>query len=97
MNDLFSYPDSPGFKEATTSAEAAASMEKAAPVLRDKCRRALLFGPATADEVATRLGLSVLAVRPRFTELQRFGVIAETGERRPNESGRSAKVWKLAA
>lgn len=95
--DLFTYPDKLGFKEATTSAEAAASMEKSAPLLRDKCRRALLFGPATADEIAERLGVSVLAVRPRFTELLRNGQIDETGERRKNASGRSAKVWKLAA
>lgn len=97
MEDLFTYPDRPGFKEPTTSADAAASMEKSAPRLRDKCKRALLFGPATADEVAKRLDMSVLAIRPRFTELQRQGVIAETGERRPNESGRNAKVWRLAA
>ena len=95
--DLFDYPASPGFKEDTTSREAAASMADAAPKLRDKCKRALSLGPATADEVAGRLGLSILAVRPRITELHRLGAIQPTGERRANDSGRQAKVWQVAA
>lgn len=95
--DLFDYPTAPGFKEPTTSLEAAASMVRHAPRLRDQCRQALGVEPATADEVAERLGLSILAVRPRITELFRQGVITETGERRENHSGRRAKVWKVAA
>ena len=94
--DLFTYPASPGFKEATTSREAAASMARQAPRLRDRCRQALRAGPATADEIAERLNLSILAVRPRITELHRLGLVRETGERRANESGRFAKVWRAA-
>lgn len=98
MMDLFTYyPDRPGYKEPTTSREAAESMVKTAPRLRDLCRQALRQGPATADEIAGRLDMSILAVRPRITELYHAGLIAETGERRPNGSGRNAKVWRLAA
>ena len=91
------YPQFPGFKEATTSREAAASMARQAPRLRDQCRQALRAGPATADEIAERLNLSILAVRPRITELHLLGAITETGERRFNSSGRRAKVYRLAA
>lgn len=57
-------------------------------------------GPMTADEVAGALGQSVLAIRPRVTELQqdRFGaVVVRTGERRLNASGRPAAVVRTAA
>jgi len=51
----------------------------------------------TADEIATRLGESVLAVRPRVSELFHAGLIDKTGDRRPNASGLGAHVWKRAA
>lgn len=46
----------------------------------------------TPDEVAARLGLSVLTVRPRCSELMRRGRIVDSGLRRVNASGRKAKV-----
>lgn len=49
----------------------------------------------TADEVAQRLNLSVLSVRPRVSELNKFGWIVKTGERRKNASGMSAAVWRV--
>jgi hypothetical protein len=51
----------------------------------------------TADEIAARLGESVLAVRPRVSELFHAGVIEKTGNRRRNASGLLAHVWKKAA
>lgn len=51
----------------------------------------------TADEIAARLAESVLAVRPRVSELFHAGLIEKTGERRPNASGLNAHVWKKAA
>lgn len=48
----------------------------------------------TADEIAAKLEASVLAVRPRVSELFHAGQIAKTGERRTNESGLRAYVWK---
>jgi len=47
----------------------------------------------TADEVAGRLGLSILSIRPRITELARLGKVRDSGERRRNGSGRKAIVW----
>ena len=51
----------------------------------------------TADEIAAKLAESVLAVRPRVSELFHAGVIEKTGERRPNASGLNAHVWKKTA
>ena len=48
----------------------------------------------TADEIAARLAASVLAVRPRVSELFHAGRIEKSGERRLNQSGLAAHVWK---
>jgi len=48
----------------------------------------------TADEIAAALDESVLAVRPRVSELFHAGLIEKTGERRRNHSGLCAHVWK---
>jgi predicted ArsR family transcriptional regulator len=50
----------------------------------------------TADECAKALHESVLAVRPRLSELHTDGFIEDSGQRRPNLSGHSAVVWRLA-
>ena len=93
--DLFTYPQDPGFKEHTTSKDAAESMKPTAPILRQMMREALAFRDMTADECAAHCGVSELAMRPRFSEGKQSKIIEETGERRKNESGRMAKVWRL--
>lgn len=100
MMDLFSYapsyPIAAGFKgNRDTSREAAERIP--AKVLQAKVL-AEFERPGcwwTADEVAERLHLSVLSVRPRVTELSALGKIRDSGERRPNASGRNAIVWRL--
>jgi len=93
--DLFTYPERPGHKGGDTSREAA---EKIAPKVARLQTRVIAalnrHGPMTTDETAAKIGESVLAVRPRFSELSREGVIEKTGERRANESGMSANVWR---
>ena len=92
------YPTEPGFKEGSTSNDAAQSMKASAPKLRTRVRNAISkLGDATADEVAEALDITPFSARPRVTELATLGVIEYTGERRPNISGRSAKVWRLAS
>lgn len=49
---------------------------------------------ATADEIAKRLELSVLTVRPRATELFQLGLLEDTGLRKPNDSGMTARVLR---
>ena len=89
------YPHIPAIGKTDTSAAAAPSLPLAKRLQR-RVLFALSHGPATADEVAARMKESVLAIRPRFTELSRAWRIADTGERRKNASGRNAIVWKLS-
>ena len=83
----------PPFRD--TSLEAADAMADRAPILRARVLGVLATGNFTADEVAAQLGESVLAIRPRVTELAKAERIADTGERRKNASGRRAIVWRL--
>ena len=94
QHDLFSYPSHPGFKVHGTSEEAATAMEGRADTLRRRAYNFLLMQDLTADEVANAMEESVLAVRPRITELRRMGRIEPTGTRRKNASGMSAIVWR---
>lgn len=88
------YPHVAGAKTSGTSADAAVTVD--AHGLRALVLWSLAsLGPRTADEVASALCLSVLSVRPRFSELRRLGRIEDTGERRTNASGRSAAVWRV--
>jgi hypothetical protein len=90
------YPDAAGWKEPTTSQAAAASVD--ASHLRAVVRECLaMHGALTADECAARLGLSVLTIRPRFSELRAKGEITDTGIRHFNRSGKRAIVWRRAS
>ncbi|WP_311276152.1 hypothetical protein [Methylobacterium sp. WCS2018Hpa-22] len=92
------YPVAPGFKEVGGTSEAAASsISSRSAILRAGVLRTLRqTGNLTADETAGFMGESVLSIRPRFSELLGLGLIAKTGERRPNEGGHNAIVWKLS-
>ena len=94
------YNGSPGFKEPTTSREAAEAMKVRAVTLRAGVMQCLKANPAglTADECAAMMGETVLAVRPRLSELSRptkdrLALIIPTGTKRENASGLMAKVW----
>lgn len=91
------YPKSPGFKEPTTSQDAAIKFKAHASDLRAAVLTTIINAPEglTADEVAARLGSTVLAVRPRVSELREQGKIERVHDvRRKNESGMSAAVWR---
>lgn len=94
MTDLFRYPGSPGAQDRDTSRDAAQAIAPQAALLRGKAL-AVVEGSngLTADEVAGRLGLSILSIRPRLTELSRLGKVRDGGSRRKNKSGRNAIVW----
>jgi hypothetical protein len=91
------YPLTPGYKTTGTSEEAARAMETTAPTLRSRALAALQERDMTPDEVAAVLGESVLAVRPRCTELVRLGLAEKTGQRRQNASQMSANVLRAKA
>jgi hypothetical protein len=107
MIDLFDwtpppgYPRAPGWKEETTSKEAAKAMGINAYRLREDILtlyRAAWPAGMTADEAAAKVGRSVFAVRPRITELRKleqlYPALLKDGAklRRPNESGMMATV-----
>ena len=91
------YPQSPGAQGRDTSYADAESIAETAPTLRSMCRAAFAASGdgLTADEVAEILGHSILSVRPRVTELGRLNLIEDSGERRANQSGKKAIVWRL--
>jgi hypothetical protein len=91
------YPNHPGAKVAGTSQDAADEMAEHAPTLREQVLALFrdLDSRVTTDEAADFLHKSVLAIRPRFSELRALGMIEPTGERRINASGMSAIVWRI--
>jgi predicted ArsR family transcriptional regulator len=97
MSELI-YPDAPGFKTAGPSEDAAKAISGKAARMRAMVLAKIAQRPAgaTADEIAHELGLSILSVRPRVSELNRSGEIRQTGSRRKNESGMTATVWQIA-
>lgn len=104
--DLFSYrpppvaaqyPHAPGFRDPSTSREAAVKMKSRAETLRDKALELLRDHPAglTVHEAAALAEVTVPAIQPRFSELVAMGKIKRSDERRRNASGMSAAVWVI--
>jgi hypothetical protein len=101
--DLFgpaptSYPESPGSKS-PHSREAARQIANHAGTVRGiilaEYRAAFPRG-LTADEVAKLAEESVLTARPRVSELGAQGLLERTCERRKNDSGMTAAVWRAS-
>lgn len=97
LGDVPYRPHGPGFKERGGTSEQAA---KAVASKSSRLRDAVLYQISlsgqrgmTADEIAAALNASVLAVRPRVSELNKMAKIKKTTERRRNESGLYAAVW----
>ena len=59
------------------------------------CGLAQLDQAVTGSELAENLGLSILSVRPRLTELQELNCILDTETRRKNEFGNTEIVLKI--
>ena len=88
------YPHVAGWKDHTseTSQTAAESVDTA--TVRAQVFAVIRQERLTADEIATRLALSILTVRPRVSELRRLALVEDSGTRRRNASGRPAIVWQ---
>lgn len=85
------YPNSCGWKEITTSRDAAIAIEASgvAQLMRERVLEALRASQ-TAKEIAFSLGADINSVRPRISELKARGLIRESGERRDRQH-----VWRL--
>lgn len=88
------YPHTAGWKRTETSRAAAEAVKPRVPTLRDKVQALLKGAELTADECAAALNVTVLACRPRLSELFRLGMIQDTGRTRRNASGIQASVWR---
>jgi hypothetical protein len=99
MKDLLGdtpYPFSAGFKEPGGTSEEAARQVNAG-ALQGEVLAVFDRHPEglTADEVASELGRSILAIRPRVSELRKLGEVVPVARgARKNESGRRARIWK---
>ncbi|MBK6298140.1 MAG: hypothetical protein IPF48_09355 [Sphingomonadales bacterium] len=96
---MSTYPDAPGHRNVDTSIAAADAL---APKLgrlqrmaEDAIRDAGWLG-LTADELAARLNMDRWSIQPRTSELKRKGLIRDSGQRRPNCTGKKAIVWTAA-
>lgn len=89
------YPARPGYQPTETSYIAAKSVQHEANKLQEACLKAIAEEPRTADEVASVVHRSVLAIRPRLSELFKMGKIEKSEEVRLNVSGKWAAVWRL--
>ena len=89
------YPTLPGWREPSTSREAAEQIAGQAAPLRKAVLELISKTPngLAVHEVADLLKRPVATVQPRFSELRRQGEIRPSGRRRLNESGMSAHVW----
>lgn len=96
--DLFNYPHSAGFKEhGGTSQEVARRVQKRNPknlgarvlaIVKERGKAGM-----TCDECAGVMDLSILTVRPRFTELFAVDAICKTARTRVNGNGSRTRVW----
>lgn len=89
------YPHTPGYKERDTSRRAALAVRPRAATLRQRCLEVLRGQELTADEVAAKMGESILSIRPRIAELNKMGLIVDAARRKRNASGENAKVWRV--
>ena len=91
------YPNQAGYQKQSTSKEAAEDINKKLPHLRDRVLQVIKnkgkYG-ATPEEVASLLNITILSVRPRFTELKWSDHIIVTGEKRKNEFNKNIIVWR---
>lgn len=93
--DLFSVPPQPPRVVQQTSRDAYEDAKPRIPTLKDRALDALQrHGARTADEVGDLIGETPFSVRPVFTNLRREGKVEDTGQRRRNESGKQAIVWR---
>lgn len=90
------YPDAPGHRCVETSVDAAVALAPKLGRLQRMAEMAIRDAGEdglTADELAAKLDMDRWSVQPRTSELKRKGLILDSGQRRPNTTGKRAIVW----
>lgn len=89
------YPGAPGYKESTTSKQAAQGIASKADVLRERVFNVIdhAVHGITADAIAPLLHEIPGNIRPRVSELRATGRVFDSGRRGPSSNGRSSIVW----
>lgn len=78
-----------------TSKKAAEEIRQPVTTLRARVLSTLLSkGPSTDEEMQDYLGMNPSTQRPRRIELQRAGLVRDSGKKRNTRSGRLATVWE---
>jgi hypothetical protein len=93
------YPAHAGWKS-PTSKHAAIAIEPYAKTLRGRALAEFRYcypKGLTADQLGRLVGAGPLSMRPRLSELRSSGLIEATPERRKNNSGIDAIVWRATA
>jgi hypothetical protein len=91
-----SYPAHAGWKS-PTSKHAAEAIEPYAKTLRGRALAEFRYvypKGLTADQLGRLVRAGPLSMRPRISELRSSGLIEATTERRKNDSGIEAIVWR---
>ena len=93
---MSTYPDAPGHRNVETSMLAADAIAPKLGRLQRMAESAIRDVGAqglTADELAAQLEMDRWSIQPRTSELKRKGLIRDSGQRRPNSTGKLAIVW----
>ncbi|MGN7161819.1 hypothetical protein [Sphingomonas sp. SAFR-052] len=90
------YPTEDNHRGVETSREAAEMIGPLSSRLRAVVHGILYRHPMglTVEEVCKIADMPRYSLQPRHTELLKLGMIRDTGERRHNESGARAIVWR---
>ena len=93
---MSTYPNVPGHRNVETSIAAADALAQKLGRLQRLAHEAIRAAGwlgLTADELAARLEMDRYSIQPRTSELKRRGLIRDSGQRRPNATGKQAIVW----
>ena len=89
------YPQTPGFKKTGTSEQAALDMLPKSKRLQALVLEELKNGEGTADQIADRLKIDFMSIRPRLSELSKTNQVIDTGRKGKSRSGKSAIIYGL--
>jgi DNA-binding MarR family transcriptional regulator len=93
---MSTYPNAPGHRNVETSVAAANDLALKLGPLQARAHSAIQDAGSnglTAVELAQRLKVDRITIQPRTSELRRRGLVQDSGQRRPNPTGKNAIVW----